>query len=37
MPFTSKTPEFIFENHAHDSKEWFHEHKGDYEKYIGAF
>lgn len=34
MPFTSKTPEFIFENHAHDSKEWFHEHKGDYEKYI---
>lgn len=34
MPFTSKTPEFIFENHVHDSKDWFHEHKSDYEKYI---
>lgn len=34
MPFTEKTPEFIFENHARDSKEWFCEHKGDYEKYI---
>ncbi len=34
MPFTAKTPEFIFENHVHDSKEWFHEHKSDYEKYV---
>lgn len=34
MPFTKKTPEFIFENHANDSKEWFREHKEDYEKYI---
>lgn len=34
MPFTPKTPEFIFENHLHDSKEWFHEHKADYEQYI---
>lgn len=34
MPFSSKTPEFLFENHAHDSKEWFREHKSDYEKYV---
>lgn len=34
MPFCSKTPEFLFENHAKDSKEWFTEHKGDYEKYV---
>lgn len=34
MPFTSKTPEFIFENHAKDSKEWFREHKSDYEQYV---
>lgn len=34
MPFSAKTPEFLFENHAHDSKEWFHEHKEDYEKYV---
>ena len=34
MPFSSKTPEFLFENHAHDSKEWFTEHKQDYEKYV---
>lgn len=34
MPFTSKTPEFIFENHSHDSKEWFQQHKSDYEKYV---
>ncbi len=36
MSFTSKTPEFIFENHARDSKEWFKEHKPDYEQYIKA-
>ena len=36
MSFTSKTPEFIFENHAKDSKEWFREHKADYEQYIKA-
>lgn len=34
MSFTSKTPEFIFENYSHDSKEWFTEHKTDYEKYV---
>lgn len=34
MPFSAKTPEFLFENHAHDSKEWFHEHKSDYENYV---
>ncbi len=34
MPFSSKTPEFLFENHAHDSKEWFNEHRKDYEKYV---
>ncbi len=34
MPFSSKTLEFLFENHAHDSKEWFTEHKSDYEKYV---
>ncbi len=34
MPFSAKTPEFLFENHAHDSKEWFHQHKSDYEKYV---
>lgn len=36
MPFTSKTPEFIFENHIKDSKDWFREHKADYERYIKA-
>lgn len=34
MAFTSKTLEFLFENYAHNSKEWFGEHKSDYEKYV---
>lgn len=34
MPFSSKSLEFLFENHAHDSKEWFNEHRQDYEKYV---
>ncbi|MDE6580606.1 MAG: DUF2461 domain-containing protein, partial [Ruminiclostridium sp.] len=34
MPFSSKTLEFLFENHARDSKEWFNEHRQDYEKYV---
>lgn len=34
MSFTSKTPEFIFENHMRDSKDWFREHKADYEQYV---
>ncbi|MDE6726232.1 MAG: DUF2461 domain-containing protein [Ruminiclostridium sp.] len=34
MSFSSKTLEFLFENHARDSKEWFIEHRQDYEKYV---
>lgn len=34
MPFSSKTLEFLFENYARNSKEWFVEHKQDYEKYV---
>lgn len=34
MPFSEKTLEFIFENHAHDSKEWFQAHKDDFEQYV---
>lgn len=34
MPFSSKTLEFLFENHAKDNKEWFTEHKAEYEKYV---
>ena len=34
MPFSEKTLEFIFENHANDSKEWFKAHKDDFEQYV---
>lgn len=30
MPFTSKTLDFLFENHMQDSKAWFEEHKQTY-------
>lgn len=34
MPFSPKTLEFIFENHIHDSKEWFNAHRSDFEQYV---
>lgn len=30
MPFSEKSLDFLFENHARDSKEWFNEHKDIY-------
>lgn len=34
MPFTQQTTDFLFENRLHDSREWFNEHKQDYQKYV---
>lgn len=34
MPFTSKTLDFLFENHLQDSKAWFDEHKAQYEEFV---
>jgi len=34
MPFSSKTLDFLFENHLHDSKAWFDEHKQQYLDYV---
>lgn len=32
--FTQNTLDFLFENRLHDSKEWFAEHKADYNRYV---
>ena len=34
MPFSQQTIDFLFENRLHDSKPWFLEHKGDYERFV---
>lgn len=34
MAFTHNTIDFLFENKLHDSRDWYKEHKDDYEKYI---
>lgn len=34
MPFSQKTLQFLFENRLHDSREWFWEHKADYQRYV---
>lgn len=34
MPFSQKTLDFLFENRLHDSREWFNEHKQDYQTYV---
>ena len=34
MPFSQKTLEFLFENRLRDSRDWYEEHKADYQKYV---
>ena len=34
MRFSEKSIEFLAENYMNNSKEWFNEHKSDYEKYV---
>lgn len=34
MPFTKQSTDFLFENTVRDSKEWFREHKAEYQKYV---
>lgn len=34
MPFTDRTLSFLFENKLMDSREWFKEHRGEYEEYV---
>ena len=34
MPFTQKAIDFLFENRLHDSRDWFREHKADYQQYV---
>ncbi len=34
MPFTQQSIDFLFENRLHDSREWFSEHKEDYQKNV---
>ena len=34
MPFTQQTTDFLFENRLHDSREWFGEHKQDYQRVV---
>ena len=34
MAFTEETLSFLMENHIMDSREWFHEHKAEYEEYV---
>ena len=36
MPFSMKTLDFLFENRLHDSREWFEQHKAEYQKYVIA-
>ena len=36
MPFSQKSLDFLFENRLHDSKEWFLEHKNEYETLVKA-
>lgn len=34
MPFTQQSIDFLFENRLHDSREWFGEHKQDYQRLV---
>lgn len=34
MPFTQQSVDFLFENRLHDSREWFKEHKQDYQSLV---
>ena len=34
MPFTDETLEFMVRNKLTDSREWFHEHREEYEKLV---
>lgn len=34
MPFSENTLDFLFENRVRDSREWFKEHKGQYEQLV---
>ncbi|MGN1338809.1 MAG: DUF2461 domain-containing protein [Oscillospiraceae bacterium] len=34
MPFTQQSIDFLFENRLHDSREWFNEHKQDYQRLV---
>ena len=34
MPFSQQTIDFLFENRLHDSKPWFLEHKGEFERFV---
>lgn len=34
MPFSKETLEFLFENRMHDSREWFHQHKAQYQEFL---
>ena len=34
MPFSPKTLDFLFENRLHDSRDWFLEHRGDYQRLV---
>ena len=34
MAFSQKSLDFLFENHVHDSKAWYQEHKADYKEYV---
>ena len=36
MSFTQQTVDFLFENRMHDSREWFKEHKSDYQQLVIA-
>ena len=34
MPFSHKTLDFLFQNKINDSKEWFEDHRSDYEEHV---
>ena len=33
-PFSQKTLDFLFENRLHDSREWFAQHKKEYQELV---
>lgn len=34
MPFSQNSVDFLFENRLHDSRDWFQQHKQDYQTYV---
>ena len=34
MPFSQNSVDFLFENRLHDSRDWFRQHKQDYQTYV---